>query len=226
MAHGSTVLDPSQDDGWTSLNKAEAVSRPVSHEKPFQATNAPCCHAVTPFLLSVPCGEPGVPLTVPVSGISSPDDVLLLPWLARDNALVLVSMSAPSQSLFLVGVLVQLSTRIAIPENIRPQVTSHCLVRRRFRAPPADQQWPNSQQQYGGYYYQQPQQSGYQPAYPMNDMPLPAYDPNRPPVYSGPPEGGSKVDPSQNRAPAQRPPEANAAPDYAPPPGPPPPANQ
>ncbi|KAG5920676.1 hypothetical protein E4U61_007612 [Claviceps capensis] len=98
------------------------------------------------------------------------------------------------------------------------------LVKRHFREPPANQQWPNGQQQ--GYYYfqQQPQQSGFQqPAYPMNDMPLPAYDPNRPPVYSGPPEGGSKVDPSQNRAPTQRAQESNEAPEYAPPQGPPPP---
>ncbi|KAL3958863.1 hypothetical protein ACCO45_007025 [Purpureocillium lilacinum] len=55
----------------------------------------------------------------------------------------------------------------------------------------------------------------------------PVYDPNRPPMYpgqpAGPPEGGSKVDPSQWRTePTRRAPESNPAPDYAPPAGPPP----
>ncbi|GAO16272.1 hypothetical protein UVI_02016640 [Ustilaginoidea virens] len=64
--------------------------------------------------------------------------------------------------------------------------------------------------------------SGYQQAYPMNDMPLPAYDPNSPPVYPGPPEGGSKVDPSQSRPPTHRAPADHPAPAYTPPQGPPP----
>ncbi|KAG5927909.1 hypothetical protein E4U42_001551 [Claviceps africana] len=107
-------------------------------------------------------------------------------------------------------------------KGLEPLGYHRFLVRRRFQAPPANQQWPANQQP-GVYYYQHPQQTGCQPAYPMNDMPLPAYDPNRPPVYSGPPEGGSKVDPSQNRTPAQPPPETNGAQEYAPPQGPPPP---
>ncbi|KAG5977401.1 hypothetical protein E4U55_006844 [Claviceps digitariae] len=119
-----------------------------------------------------------------------------------------------------------LHARRRMRKGLEPLAYHRCLVRRRFRAPPPNQQqWPVNQQQ-AGYYNQQPQQSGHQPAYPMNDMPLPAYDPNRPPVYSGPPEGGSKVDPSQNRAPTQRQPETNGAPEYAPPQGPPPPSNQ
>lgn len=55
----------------------------------------------------------------------------------------------------------------------------------------------------------------------MNDMPLPAYDPNRPPKYSGP-EGGSKVDPMQSSQNTNRVPESNPAPAYMPPQGPPP----
>lgn len=107
-------------------------------------------------------------------------------------------------------------------KGLRPLAYHRCLVSRRSYGPPVNQHWPNGQP-FRVYCYQQPQQSGYyQPAYPMNDMPLPAYDPNRPPVYSGPPEGGSKVDPSQNTTPGNRGPESNPAPTYAPPQGPPP----
>ncbi|KAK2593200.1 ERAD-associated protein [Conoideocrella luteorostrata] len=108
-----------------------------------------------------------------------------------------------------------------IRKGLPPMAYHRCLVSRRSYAPSTyqQQQWP---QNGGGYYYQQPQQSGFQNAYPMNDMPLPAYDPNRPPVYSGPPDGGSKVDPLQNRASTHRMPESNPAPQYMPPQGPPP----
>ncbi|RWA09316.1 hypothetical protein EKO27_g5797 [Xylaria grammica] len=51
--------------------------------------------------------------------------------------------------------------------------------------------------------------------YTMYPMPPPVYDPNRPPVYDGPPVG-SKVDPVQERA------QAPMQGDYAPPAGPPP----
>ncbi|KAI0865044.1 hypothetical protein F4860DRAFT_342531 [Xylaria cubensis] len=52
--------------------------------------------------------------------------------------------------------------------------------------------------------------------YGMHPMPPPVYDPSRPPVYDGP-QGGSKVDPVQDRSQGQ-----GSAPDYAPPAGPPP----
>lgn len=53
----------------------------------------------------------------------------------------------------------------------------------------------------------------------MNDMNAPpVYDPNRAPVYMNPPpEGGSKVDPSQWRnEPTTRAPDAYPPPDYHP----------
>ncbi|TGJ85729.1 hypothetical protein E0Z10_g3050 [Xylaria hypoxylon] len=53
------------------------------------------------------------------------------------------------------------------------------------------------------------------PEYNMYSMPPPVYDPNRPPVYDGPPVG-SKVDPVQGQA------QGPAQGDYAPPAGPPP----
>lgn len=58
----------------------------------------------------------------------------------------------------------------------------------------------------------------------MHNMPPPpVYDPSRPPMYEGPPEGGSKVDPEQGRMdPAHRAPETNPAPEYEAPSGPPP----
>ena len=54
--------------------------------------------------------------------------------------------------------------------------------------------------------------------YGMHNMPPPVYDPNaaRPPMYPGPPEGGSKVEPNQQQ-------QTGASPSYdVPPPGPPP----
>ncbi|KND91278.1 hypothetical protein TOPH_04059, partial [Tolypocladium ophioglossoides CBS 100239] len=91
-----------------------------------------------------------------------------------------------------------------------------CLVSRRAPQPQYQDGWP--QNNYG--YYQRN-------AYQMNDMPPPpVYDPSRPPMYPGPPDGGSKVDPSQWRGePTRRPAEENPAPAYTPPAGPPPPAN-
>ncbi|PSS08737.1 hypothetical protein M430DRAFT_37498 [Amorphotheca resinae ATCC 22711] len=55
-------------------------------------------------------------------------------------------------------------------------------------------------------------------------MPPPVYDPSAPmpPVYQ-PPEGATKVDPSQWRSePTRRPAEEDPAPSYEAPPGPPP----
>ncbi|OAQ66868.1 ubiquitin-protein ligase Sel1/Ubx2 [Pochonia chlamydosporia 170] len=104
--------------------------------------------------------------------------------------------------------------RRRLRKGLEPLAYHRCLVSRRSYRPTYQEQWPQNQ-------YYAPQQSGYQ-GYPMNDMPLPAYDPNRPPQYSGPPEGGSKVDPSQNRMSTHRAPERNPAPEYAPPAGPPP----
>ncbi|OAA46850.1 Chitin synthesis regulation, Congo red resistance, RCR protein [Metarhizium rileyi] len=97
-----------------------------------------------------------------------------------------------------------------IQKGLQPLAYHRCLISRRAYQPNYTTPWP--QQQYG---YYPPQQNGYQNAYPMNEMPLPAYDPNRPPVYSGPP-GGSKVDPAQNRVDTHRMPESNPAPAYAP----------
>lgn len=60
----------------------------------------------------------------------------------------------------------------------------------------------------------------YQPGgQPMYSMPPPVYDPNRPPGYE---VDGSKIDPTQARNVTRREPEADPAPDYTPPPGPPP----
>ncbi|RDL42534.1 Uncharacterized protein BP5553_02513 [Venustampulla echinocandica] len=70
-------------------------------------------------------------------------------------------------------------------------------------------------------YYHAPQGGHYG----MNHVPPPMYDPSsqRPPVYQ-PPAGGSKVDPSQGGPePIHRPADnADPAPQYEPPPGPPP----
>lgn len=105
-----------------------------------------------------------------------------------------------------------------VRKGLRPLAYHRCLVSRRSYAPAREEnQWPSQ-----GPCHYPPQQSGYQQAYPMNDMPLPAYDPNSPPVYPGPPEGGSKVDPSQSRPPTHRAPADHPAPAYTPPQGPPP----
>ncbi|OAQ83265.1 ubiquitin-protein ligase Sel1/Ubx2 [Purpureocillium lilacinum] len=104
-------------------------------------------------------------------------------------------------------------------KGLQPLAYHRCLVSRRAYQPPQYQaSWP---QQGGGGGYYQPD------AYHMGNMAPPVYDPNRPPMYpgqpAGPPEGGSKVDPSQWRTePTRRAPESNPAPDYAPPAGPPP----
>ncbi|KHN96799.1 Chitin synthesis regulation, Congo red resistance, RCR protein [Metarhizium album ARSEF 1941] len=105
--------------------------------------------------------------------------------------------------------------RARIRKGLQPLAYHRCLVSRRSYQPTYPQQWPQYQ-----FAYYPPQQTGHQNVYPMNDMPLPAYDPNRPPMYSGPP-GGSKIDPLQNRTATHRVPESNPAPEYAPPPGPP-----
>ncbi|GJN70455.1 hypothetical protein PLICBS_004513 [Purpureocillium lilacinum] len=105
-------------------------------------------------------------------------------------------------------------------KGLQPLAYHRCLVSRRAYQPPQYQaSWPQQGGGGGGYY--QPD------AYHMGNMAPPVYDPNRPPMYpgqpAGPPEGGSKVDPSQWRTePTRRAPESNPAPDYAPPAGPPP----
>ncbi|PNY28597.1 Uncharacterized protein TCAP_01487 [Tolypocladium capitatum] len=101
-------------------------------------------------------------------------------------------------------------------KGLPPLAYHRCLVGRRARQPQHQNDWP--QDTYG---YYQPN------AYQMNNMPPPpVYDPSRPPVYSSPPDGGSKVDPSQWRSePTRRPAEENPAPAYTAPAGPQPPSN-
>lgn len=78
--------------------------------------------------------------------------------------------------------------------------------------------------------YAYPQPTGYttyRPEYVgMHAMPPPVYDPNaqRPPVYERPPEGATKVDPSQWRDEPTRRPAEQQAEEYQAPVGPPPPA--
>ncbi|KAM4058432.1 chitin synthesis regulation, resistance to congo red domain-containing protein [Hirsutella rhossiliensis] len=100
-----------------------------------------------------------------------------------------------------------LHARARLRKGLPPLAYHRCLVGRRARQPAQYQNgWPQA-----NYGYYQPN------AYPMNDMNAPpVYDPNRPPVYMAPPpDGGSKVDPSQWRnEPTARAPEANPAPDY------------
>ncbi|KAH8813137.1 chitin synthesis regulation, resistance to congo red-domain-containing protein [Xylogone sp. PMI_703] len=83
---------------------------------------------------------------------------------------------------------------------------------------------PNYQNPSNYYYTPYPQQGQYG----MHPMPPPMYDPNAPmpPSYQ-PPEGATKIDPSQNSQPTTRPAEASdSSPSYyAPPPGPPPAAH-
>ncbi|PFH59513.1 hypothetical protein XA68_12245 [Ophiocordyceps unilateralis] len=106
-----------------------------------------------------------------------------------------------------------------LKKGLPPLAYHRCLVARRQPPPPPPppggdyhNAWP--QQGYYGPY--QPPPNGY----PMNNMGAPpVYDPSRPPTYMGgpPPDGGSKVDPSQWRnEPTRRAPEENAAPDYQP----------
>ncbi|RDA89126.1 hypothetical protein CP532_2276 [Ophiocordyceps camponoti-leonardi (nom. inval.)] len=109
-----------------------------------------------------------------------------------------------------------LHARHRIRKGLPPLAYHRCLVARRQPPPPGDYHnaWPPNQGPY--YNYQYPPPNGY----PMNNMAAPpVYDPNRPPTYMGgpPPDGGSKVDPSQWRnEPTRRAPEENAAPDYQP----------
>jgi hypothetical protein len=64
------------------------------------------------------------------------------------------------------------------------------------------------------YAYPQATYTSYAPAqyYGMQPMPLPVYDPSRPPMYQAggaPPPVGAKVDPSQEYAPPAGPPPGN-----------------
>ncbi|PHH89749.1 hypothetical protein CDD83_5338 [Cordyceps sp. RAO-2017] len=98
-----------------------------------------------------------------------------------------------------------LHARARLRKGLPPLAYHRCLVGRRTAHPPPQQQYGWPQNNYG---YYQPN------AYHMNDMNAPpVYDPNRPPVYMPPPDGGSKVDPSQW---TRRAPETNPAPDYQP----------
>ena len=88
-----------------------------------------------------------------------------------------------------------------------------CLVPRRTYQPSYASGWP----QQHGYY------NPHGNAYPMNEMPLPVYDANRPPVYSGSAPAGSKIDPSQrwdgqtNRPAETSPPAPTYTPEQQPP---------
>ncbi|KYK54650.1 hypothetical protein DCS_06610 [Drechmeria coniospora] len=104
-----------------------------------------------------------------------------------------------------------------IKKGLPPLAYHKCLVRRRTRQPQHQNGWPtnnqNMNQPANGYY--------------MNDMGAPpTYDPSRPPMYTAPPEGATKVDPSQwGSQPTNRPAVANPAPDYTPSAGNPPPGS-
>ncbi|KAK0753863.1 hypothetical protein B0T18DRAFT_311563, partial [Schizothecium vesticola] len=83
-----------------------------------------------------------------------------------------------------------------IRENRPPLAYHRFLVPRSHRAQTDPRHhWPNAATTVPYY----PNVNG-SPAYGMDSMaPPPVYDPNaaRPPMYPGPPEGGSKVDPNQ-----------------------------
>ncbi|KAF4589479.1 ubiquitin-protein ligase Sel1/Ubx2 [Ophiocordyceps camponoti-floridani] len=104
-----------------------------------------------------------------------------------------------------------LHARYRIKKGLPPLAYHRCLVARRMQPPPM-----------AGHHNGWPQQGYYGPPPPngfaMNNMGAPpVYDPTRPPTYMGapPPDGGSKVDPSQWRnEPTRREPEPNGAPDY------------
>ncbi|KAM0556673.1 hypothetical protein ACHAPJ_005731 [Fusarium lateritium] len=107
-----------------------------------------------------------------------------------------------------------------IQKGQRPLAYHRCFVSRRMMAQvdPRYAYPPNG-------YYAYPQQDGYgnyapPGGYPMHNMPPPpVYDPSRPPMYEGPPDGGPKIDPAQG----QRRRDDGPADYYAPPQGPPPP---
>jgi len=90
-----------------------------------------------------------------------------------------------------------------IKKGLRPLAYHRFLVsRRQLATVDPNYAYPQANTQT---YYHQPQQYSYGMQN-MNMPPPPVYDPNRPPVYPGPPgagapppEGGSKVDPSQGQ---------------------------
>ncbi|KAF4465503.1 Chitin synthesis regulation Congo red resistance RCR [Fusarium albosuccineum] len=105
-----------------------------------------------------------------------------------------------------------------IEKGLRPLAYHRCFVSRRMMARVDPRYAYPPQPYYAGYpppegYYQHGQPGGY----PMYHMPPPVYDPSRPPMYDGPPEGGSKIDPAQGQTRRDDGPA-----DYNPPPGPPP----
>ncbi|CAM1504086.1 Fc.00g016770.m01.CDS01 [Cosmosporella sp. VM-42] len=104
-----------------------------------------------------------------------------------------------------------LHAKSRLKKGLMPLRYHRCLVSRRQLAQ-VDPSYAYPRPQYSNYPNNQPN------GYPMHNMPPPIYDPSRPPMYEGPPEGGSKVDPAQSRMDPSRPIEEH----YAPPPGPPP----
>ncbi|KAM5355498.1 hypothetical protein ACJ41O_002144 [Fusarium nematophilum] len=104
-----------------------------------------------------------------------------------------------------------------IQKGLRPLAYHRCFVSRRMMAR-VDPRYAYPPQPYYAQY--PPPQDGYQygqpGGYPMYSMPPPVYDPSRPPVYEGPPEGGSKIDPAQGQA------RQDGPADFQAPPGPPP----
>ncbi|KAF5019507.1 hypothetical protein F66182_8484 [Fusarium sp. NRRL 66182] len=104
-----------------------------------------------------------------------------------------------------------------IQKGLRPLAYHRCFVSRRMMA----QVDPRYAYPPNGYYgYPPPDGYGHYAhpgGYPMQNMPPPpVYDPSRPPMYDGPPEGGSKIDPTQGQGQLRR--EDGPADSQGPPP--------
>ncbi|KAF4969655.1 hypothetical protein FZEAL_10193 [Fusarium zealandicum] len=104
-----------------------------------------------------------------------------------------------------------------IEKGLRPLAYHRCFVSRRMMAR-VDPSYAYPPHVYYATYAPPPDGHHGQPgAYPMYSMPPPVYDPSRPPVYDGPPDGGFKTNPAQGH---ERRDDGPA--DYYAPPGPPP----
>lgn len=132
---------------------------------------------------------------------------LIVPWWHSKTGIIVRWVVFLVLFVLIMGYIIggYLHARARIKKGLRPLAYHRCLVSRRERQPQYHNEW--TQGAYGQY---QPN------AYMMANMaPPPVYDPNRPPVYTVPPEGGSKVGLSQwGNEPTHRPPEVNPAPGY------------
>ncbi|EEU48056.1 uncharacterized protein NECHADRAFT_102387 [Fusarium vanettenii 77-13-4] len=138
-------------------------------------------------------------------------------WYSDEGVIVKWSILAVIVVLFtlwIVGGYWHAKRRIA--KGLRPMAYHRCFVSRRMMAQ-VDPRYAYHPQPYYATYPGPDGHTYVQPGgYPMYNMPPPVYDPSRPPMYEEPPEGGSKIDPTQG----QRRDDGPA--DFQAPPGPPP----